>query len=160
MLLNLGCGSTSKQEGVIGMDIRPLPNVDVVHDCEVVPWPFTDGQFDRIVAWHLFEHLKPWHMVDVMNECWRVMEPGGTLKIGMPAAGSFGYSQDPTHIRVWNEATPHYFDPDYSHYAHYTPKPWKIEENMVYLKGLPKGLKYTDPKTFNASLRIVLRKRA
>lgn len=159
MRLNLGCGHAPRRPGIVGMDNRALPTVDVVHDCEVLPWPFKDGTFEQITSWHLFEHLKPWLMIDIMNECWRVMAPEGTLKIGMPMAGSFGFFQDPTHIRTWNEATPQYFDPDYKYYQWYTPKPWKIELNTSYLKEPPKRLIYTEPTAFNGSLQIVLRKR-
>ena len=156
MRLNLGCGHVPKAAGVIGLDIVAWPTVDVVHDCEVIPWPFTDAQFQSILAWHLFEHLKPWRMVDVMNECWRVLQSGGLLKIGMPAPNSFGFYQDPTHIRTWNEVTPRYFDPDYTFYKIYEPKPWKIMVNETYQKALPLGV---TSDAYNGSLRIVLEKR-
>ena len=159
MRLNLGCGQNPKRDSMVNLDIRPGPNVDVVHDCETFPWPFPDETFDAIIAWHVFEHLKPWLMIDIMDECWRVLKPDGLLKIGMPAEGSFGLSQEPTHIRTWNEATPHHFDPNYGYYKVYRPKPWKILVNEKFLKTVPHGLVYTDPKTYNASIRIIMRKR-
>ena len=156
MRLNLGCGHTQRKLGVIGLDIVPWPTVDVVHDCEVVPWPFPDAYFSYILAWHLFEHLKPWRIVEVMNECWRVLYTDGLLKLGMPAPNSVGFYQDPTHIRTWNEVTPRYFDPDYTFYRIYEPKPWKVVSTETYEKALPVGVA---DGSYNAGLRIVLQKR-
>ena len=127
--LDVACGS-NKTPNACGMDKRKLDGVDVVHDIEEVPWPFPDGEFTRLIMSHIVEHLKPWLMVDVMNEAWRVLEPGGQLLIATPYAGSYGFYQDPTHVKGWNEATPTYFDPDKPMYAIYEPKPWKILLNV------------------------------
>ena len=154
--LDIGCGA-AKRTDAIGMDKRKLDGVDVVHDIEVLPWPFDNEQFDHLVAWHVFEHLKPWLMIEIMDECWRVLLVGGTLRIGMPSPESYGFYQDPGHVRVWCEATPRYFDPDYPQYQHYTPKPWKIELNTWYPKGLPKDIQRP---MFNGGSLFILRKRA
>ncbi len=124
--LDAGCGD-NKQAGCIGMDRRKRDGVDVVHDIEVVPWPFKDATFNRIVMSHIMEHLKPWLVVDIMDEMWRVMKPGGILMMVMPYPTSHGFYQDPTHIKSWNETTPRYFDPECELYKIYNPKPWKIE---------------------------------
>jgi hypothetical protein len=86
------------------------------------------------------EHIKPWLVIDIMNELWRVMEEGGLVLISTPYAGSFRHFQDPTHCRPWNEETPTYFAKDCTNakmfanangegkwYYCYRPKPWKIE---------------------------------
>lgn len=125
--LDVGCGG-NKQQNCMGMDRRKLDGVDVVHDCEVVPWPFKDETFSRIIMSHLVEHLNPQKIMGIMDEQWRVMKTGGLWMAVMPYPGSFGHWQDPTHIRPWNEATPRYFDPDCPElYCIYQPKPWKIE---------------------------------
>ena len=128
-ILDVGCGD-SKTPGAVGMDRRARLGVDIVHDCEVLPWPFKDETFDRIILSHLVEHLKPWLMVDIMDELWRVMKPKGQLLIATPYAGSFGFYQDPTHIKAWNEATPTYFDSAYPLYEVYKPRPWRLEQNI------------------------------
>ena len=127
--LDVGCGEF-KQPDCIGMDIRRVPGVDVVHDCEVVPWPFSDRTFTRVIMSHLVEHLKPWLIINIIDDVWRILKPDGILMLAMPYAGSFGHWQDPTHIRPWNEATATYFDPDKPLYGIYKPKPWKIEANL------------------------------
>jgi SAM-dependent methyltransferase len=127
--LDIGCGG-NKQEGFIGMDKRPLEGVDIVHDLENFPWPLQSNKCIVAVAAHFVEHLKPWLMLDFMNEVWRVMKPGGTFAIAVPYAGSRGFWQDPTHINGCNEVTWQYFDPDYPLYTIYKPKPWKIRKGF------------------------------
>jgi len=134
IMLDVGCGRNC-QSGYTGMDKRELPEVKVVHDAEVFPWPLDDESCGRVVMSHFVEHVKPWLQIDLLNECWRVPEPGGLLMIATPYAASFGYIQDPTHCSPWNEATPEYFDPDCPLYRVYEPKPWKIEARSWVVQG-------------------------
>jgi predicted SAM-dependent methyltransferase len=151
--LDLGCGG-NKQKGYLGSDKRDLPNVDLVFDIENVPtdqnprekdgitfkdvgWPIPDEAVDHLLMSHVLEHMKPWLVIDIMNEMWRVMHPQGQTFIAVPYAGSFGFWQDPTHTKGFNEATWAYFDP--SHQSHlyniYRPQPWKVTKcifNPIY----------------------------
>lgn len=144
--LDLGCGE-NKQEGFLGMDIRGLPTVDIIHDIEVFPWPLADNSCVVIVCSHLVEHIKPWYSIPFMDECWRLLEVGGDLAISTPYPGSRGYWQDPTHCNGWNEATWQYFDPSYPLYTIYKPKPWKVT----------KGFPVWQPQ---GNLEVLLKKRA
>ena len=121
--LDVGCGF-NKNPGFIGMDKRAVDGVDIIHDAESLPWPLKDESCAVVVMSHLIEHIKPWLQIDVIDECWRVLEVGGQLAIATPYATSFGYSQDPTHCAPWNEATPTYFWPGEPLYEVYRPKPW------------------------------------
>jgi predicted SAM-dependent methyltransferase len=132
--LDVGCGS-NKQRGFMGMDRRDLPGVDIVHDAEVFPWPLDDESCAVIVMSHFIEHVKPWFSIDMVNECWRVLELGGALLISTPYAGSFRYFQDPTHCNPWNAATPAYFDPENGLYQVYRPKPWTVEKLYYQVSG-------------------------
>jgi len=132
--LDMGCGS-NKQEGYIGLDIRPLPNVEIVHDVELVPYPLPDECCIQILASHLVEHICPKNFVDVMNEWWRLLKPNGQLLISAPYGRSFGFYQDPTHCNPCNEATWAYFDPTQFLYSIYRPKPWRIERNAWWENG-------------------------
>ena len=120
--LDVGCGF-NKQPHFLGMDKRNVPGVDIVHNAEAFPWPLHADCCNKILLSHLWEHIKPWLSIDLMNECWRVMKPGGQVLISTPYAGSFGYFQDPTHCNPANEATFTYFDPAYPLYGIYRPKP-------------------------------------
>lgn len=129
--IDLGCGE-HKPEGFIGMDVRKLPGVDVVHDMEKTPWPFPDGCATLLSASHVVEHIDPraFGFIKFMDEAWRVLKPEGQFRIATPYAGSTGYWSDPTHVNPCTHHTFHYFDPlqPTGLYKEYKPKPWKIEQ--------------------------------
>lgn len=145
ILLNIGSGETTIPN-FVNLDKRPLPNVDIVHDLETFPYPLPDECCLTIVGSHIIEHIKPWLMIDVMNELWRIMKPNGQLALSMPYGVNSFFVQDPTHCNPCNERTWQYFDPDYPLYQIYKPKPWSIE------KGFP-------VYQVNGMLEVVLRKR-
>jgi len=132
--LDIGCGF-AKQEGFVGLDNRKVAGVDIVHDAEKVPYPLPDACCSVLLASHLVEHLKPWLMIDIFNEWWRLLQVGGQLLVSMPYGYSHGFLQDPTHCNACNETTWTYFDPDYYLYQIYRPKPWKIERNVFQAIG-------------------------
>lgn len=129
IMLDIGCGE-NKQKGFIGLDKRPLEGVDIVHDLEVFPYPLPDDICHLIAGSHIVEHLKPWLMIDFMNELWRIMKHRGQLALATPYAGSPGFWQDPTHCNGCNQATWQYFDPRYPLYDIYFPKPWLLERGF------------------------------
>lgn len=138
IILDIGCGA-NKHPGSVGMDIRALPGVDVVHDINVHPWPLPDECVITAIASHLVEHIPPvaigpdghtWFpFVAFMDEVWRVLKVDGQFAIALPHGYSPGYLQDPTHCNACNEATWAYFDPEHPSmlWTIYKPKPWKIE---------------------------------
>lgn len=134
--LDIGGGS-NPNPGFVNIDILPLKEVDIVWDLEVTPWPLPDECVLTATASHVLEHINPHKgiFINVMNEIWRVMKPGGQFAFVVPHAASHGYAQDPTHCNMINETTMHYFDPDpelrsmgASLYNFYRPKPWKIQK--------------------------------
>jgi|PlaIllAssembly_1097288.scaffolds.fasta_scaffold28824_2 SAM-dependent methyltransferase len=127
--LDIGCGG-NKQKNFVGMDKRPLEGVDIVHDLEVFPYPIGDGEVLDIVGSHIIEHIKPWLMIDFMNELWRILRVGGNLILSAPYGVGFPYVQDPTHCNPVNEATFQYFDPNFPLYGIYQPKPWKLAKGF------------------------------
>lgn len=56
--LDVGCGD-SKQPGFVGLDVRPLPGVDIVQDIEMFPWPLPNETVSLAVASHVLEHINP-----------------------------------------------------------------------------------------------------
>jgi SAM-dependent methyltransferase len=131
--LDIGCGA-NKQAGFVGMDMRDLPGVDIVHDVEDIPWPLEDECVLQAVSSHVVEHINPhkFGFVQFMDEVWRVMKPDAQFAIACPHGASPGFLQDPTHCNALNETTWSYFDPlcPYTEgvlYAIYKPKPWRIE---------------------------------
>jgi len=108
MKLNLGCGNDA-QEGYVNTDIKQRPGTDVVWDLDVMPWPWADGEVEEIVAIDIFEHLDD--MVAVMDECWRVMQVGGTMTVQVPIAGGTNHFDDPTHKRGFTMSSFAYWCP-------------------------------------------------
>ena len=81
-ILDLGCGPHGKKEGSVGLDVRPAPHVDVVHDLNQYPYPFPSDEFDQIEMSHIIEHItRPLHL---MNEVHRIAKPGATIRIITP----------------------------------------------------------------------------
>lgn len=140
--LDVGCGG-NKQTGFVGLDVRPLPGVDIVHDVEQVPYPIPSEVCTHILLSHLIEHMCPKRVFGIMNELWRIMKPEGQLMISSPYGGSKGFWQDPTHTHGWNENTALYFDPYPAVmggqrsilYDIYKPSPWKIIKNSWWENG-------------------------
>ena len=138
--LDLACGD-DRREGYIGVDIRPGKNIDIILNLEELPYKDIPSECASLmIASHIVEHFKPWLMIDIMNEWWRIMKPGGQLMIATPYGGSPMFWQDPTHVKGWIEATPEYFDPfgplsQGNLYTVYRPKPWKVLKNTWDLSG-------------------------
>lgn len=153
--LDLACGA-QKQPGWVGIDILPLPGVDIVHDIETYPWPLPDESVLLVKASHIAEHINPakFGFVNWMNEIWRVMKPDGQLMMSLPYAGSPGYWQDPTHCNPCNEVTWAYFDPLHPSrlYHFYHPKPWKVQDCYWSVNGTMEVLliKRREDKSYEA----------
>ena len=56
--LDIGCGA-NKNPNFVGIDILPLPGVDIVHNIELTPWPLPDDCVLTATASHVLEHINP-----------------------------------------------------------------------------------------------------
>lgn len=113
--LNLGAG-TDIRNGWINHDITNLDGIDVVHDLNSKPWPWSECLFDKIVANDVIEHLDDF--VQTMEELWRIMKPEALLEIRVPYMGSWSFYADPTHKRAFHETTFMHFDPSSPYCQH------------------------------------------
>lgn len=102
MRLNLGSGSAPRED-MVNVDLVALPEVDVVHDLDVAPWPWPDGSVGEIVAQDVFEHVS--NPIVFMTESHRVLETGGGLLIKSPHWKHQDAYTDPTHKRFCTEHT-------------------------------------------------------
>ncbi len=105
-VLHFGSGS-KKLQGSTTVDILNLPNVDVVHDLNVYPWPFEDNSQDFIFGHNVFEHLKD--IVSVMNEVHRILKPGGRVLITVPYFRSVDAFSDLTHKQFFTSQSMEHF---------------------------------------------------
>ena len=80
-VLNLGSGRKPREDA-INVDLVPGEHTDVVHDLDVLPWPFDRDQFTEVLAYDVIEHLD--RLVPVMEEIHRITKPGGLVRITVP----------------------------------------------------------------------------
>lgn len=137
--LDIGCGGKKQGADWVGIDIRDLSGVDIVHDLEKFPWPLPDSCALAAIASHVVEHINPHRgtFIKFMDEVWRILKEGCEFFISTPYPGSPGYWQDPTHCNPCSEMTWSYFDPECPSnlYSIYRPKPWKIKMNYFVANG-------------------------
>lgn len=81
IVLNVGCGPL-RIEGEIGVDKYPTAGADVIADMRALP--YGDGTVDRVRLDHVLEHQPVREAVTVLFEMWRVLKPGGTIRVGVP----------------------------------------------------------------------------
>lgn len=118
--LHLGCGKHPKPM-YTNVDKYPLDGVDVVHDLDVIPWPFDDDTCDEIVGVDIIEHVV--NAVGFMNECARILKPGGILNLrtcyylSKNAFTDLDHKHFPTDesFDYWVKGT--YFNQEYGHYT-------------------------------------------
>lgn len=117
MRLNLGAG-TDIQGDYVNVDFLALPGIDVVHNLMLFPWPFKDGEADYIRAIDVLEHLDHYTedyeptVIKFIEECHRILQPGGKLFIQTPRYDADFLWIDPTHVRGFHEQSMDFFDPD------------------------------------------------
>ncbi len=127
-ILNLGAGNRLV-EGAVQHDLtRHRPEIDVVWDLNDLPWPWADNSFDLIIACAVLEHLRI-NLLESVNECWRILRPGGVLYAKLPYWDSDNSYRDPTHYWRFSLGTCDIFDPTTKYgydYAFYTDRKWRI----------------------------------
>ena len=127
MLLNLGCG-TDIREGWVNHDkVRHTKHIHA-HDLNIIPWPWAASSASRIDAISVLEHLEI-DLITALNECWRIIEHGGTLHIKYPLHTSPFIHDDPTHRWHWSELVTDFVVPSTKYGTScmfYTPFKWKI----------------------------------
>jgi SAM-dependent methyltransferase len=126
--LDLGCGkfprNPYRRSQLAGVDLRPLAKAEGFElrcanlAIDPIPWP--DHVFGSVSAFDFIEHMPrvlptadgrgtraPF--IELMNEIWRVLAPGGRLYALTPAYPAAMAFQDPTHVNIITERTHEYF---------------------------------------------------
>lgn len=81
-LLNVGCGSHYHQDWR-NLDLYSDDPSVVQHDVRR-GIPFDEEQFEAVYHSHILEHLPPYMGRQLIAECYRVLKPGGVLRIVVP----------------------------------------------------------------------------
>ncbi len=114
--LDFGCGTNKHVEvgkEFIGVDSISFPGVDIVlnlaakeksvqnADFSVThtykAWPWASESVEEIHCSHFLEHLEPKERIHFVNECYRILKPGGQVRIIVPHWASERAMGDLTH---------------------------------------------------------------
>lgn len=80
--LHLGCGA-HRIEGWVNVDLAPDGSTDLLADCARA-LPFADGSIAFIHSEDLIEHLDRDGGRRLLDECFRVLRPGGVMRLLTP----------------------------------------------------------------------------
>lgn len=72
--------------------------------------PKKEMYIEGIRCHQVLEHLR--EVIPLMNDCFKMLKPGGIMEISVPLAGTDPFWQDPTHVRGWIRRTFDYFCDD------------------------------------------------
>jgi len=126
-ILNLGCGRKPIAGAVNHDRVAHADYVDVAHNLNRLPWPWDDNSFDKIAAIAVLEHLDI-DLVTALNECHRILRPGGLLVVKLPLWNSERSYDDPTHRWRFSLRSLDQFCPETERgqmYGFYTERKWK-----------------------------------
>lgn len=130
VILNFGCGTT-KIPGSIGVDVVKIDGfTDVVHDFNVLPYPFKSNSVDEIHMYHVLEHLS--NPLEKMEELHRILKPGGMLHLRVPHFSSMGSFTDITHVRPFGFLSFDIFDQKHPQHFYTRVKFGIIEKRIKY----------------------------
>lgn len=100
--LNLGCGNLVYSD-YINIDLY-APEADVKMDICKLEYP--NDYADEIAAYHVFEHLSPYEVSNILSEWHRVLKPSGKLVMELPdiesMCAAFGKSNKDERYRLLN----------------------------------------------------------
>jgi predicted SAM-dependent methyltransferase len=93
--VQIGCGD-HPLPGFLNCDIAPC-RPDIIYLDATERFPFKDGEIDRIFSEHMIEHVPLAGGVVMLAECYRVLAPGGRIRISTPSLEFlFGLKLAPT----------------------------------------------------------------
>jgi len=85
--LDVGCGPNTN-ENFVNLEYFWMPGIDLCWDIlRGIPLP--NGSMRGVFTEHCLEHFSPHDVLFVLRECFRVMEPGATIRVIVPDAGRY-----------------------------------------------------------------------
>jgi SAM-dependent methyltransferase len=102
MILNLGAGH-KLVKGAVNIDVTLYEGIDQVVDLSVYPWCWPDNSIDGIHSSHFIEHLPD--QEKFIRECYRILKPGGFLRLCVPHSSSAAGIGCMGHYRTYSYGT-------------------------------------------------------
>lgn len=134
--LHIGCGYYVF-EGWLNVDISDIPGVYYLDAGS--PYPFQDNSFDYIFSEHLFEHLTLQQGIMMLQECYRVLKPGGRKRIATPDLNFlidlYLHPEKEIHQRYIQWSTPKYISELREFYENSTYPPLYTFNNFFHAWG-------------------------
>lgn len=81
--LHIGSGE-NVIKGWLNTDLTPYVGTEVIFLDATHKFPFGDNTFDYIFSEHMIEHVPYEKGIFVFRECYRVLKPGGIIRIATP----------------------------------------------------------------------------
>ena len=82
LYVNLGCGSRYHSDWINFDIVSGSPQV-IGHDLRR-GIPLADNSCDVAYHSHMIEHLRPAEAINLMEECFRILKPGGVVRVALP----------------------------------------------------------------------------
>jgi len=82
-LLNVGSGR-SPLPGWVNLDINPFSGAQLWVDVRD-RWPVKDATVSVVYTRHCMEHFTEKDLSAILRQCYRVLQPGGGIRIGVPS---------------------------------------------------------------------------
>jgi hypothetical protein len=113
VIIELGCGS--RRHGNLGIDSQVAgTEADIICNVGFEPIPLDDESVDEVFCRHFLEHLPNgvylerqrkmmYPVINLMNEGWRILKPGGVSTPETPCYPTVEVHQDPTDLSVWTQ---------------------------------------------------------
>jgi len=139
MNLNLGAGNRILDDSINHDITRHSKAIDVAWDLNDLPWPWEDGQFARVYAFSVLEHLYH-NLLTSMDEIWRITELGGLCVVKLPFWKANVTWEDLTHIHKVGPGIMDQLDPTTQRgrdYGFYTPYKWHVLKRWANKKKRP-----------------------
>lgn len=149
-ILNLGCGR-NKIDGMVNVDLdQPGHTPDVIlnlNNSVYADWltAFGDG-VDGAQLIHVLEHI-PNHL-QMMENLWRVLKPGGLVHVRCPHGASDDAWEDPTHVRpFFPNSFSYYSQPTYWRADYGYRGDFRVVECLLIVSSTPTAAQLLAPAT-------------
>lgn len=103
--LELGAGEKAGTNGWITLDQNDV--CDINWDLKL-GIPFPDESVDVIYSSHMLEHFYFKEMMVLLNECYRILKPGGIISVSVPCARFFIEAYLNSDRDYWNSLPLHW----------------------------------------------------